>query len=681
MKKFLIGLLFLLLPITINASTIAIKLECPLTVDRGKVLECSVTLNQTGGVKEISGNFNYTGLTFNSFAKNGSYTTSEVTSSGFKFTNTSGFGETVRLGTLKLNVPDTATDNTTYTVAIKSIKGKDLDDKALTGVNQSRVVRVKSKNNNLSKLSDVLNHVILNFNPEIYEYNVETEFETVNISATAVDKTATITGTGIKNLSYGLNTYKVVVTAEAGNSKTYTINITRKDSRNDDTSLASLNVTNVSINFDPNTLVYNAETNATGVSITATASNKKSKVTGTGSKNLSVGLNKFNIVVTSEAGNSRTYTLNITRINNTTESKVYLTSLKIAEIPFTFVSNISSYNLKTNANEINISATASDSGATITGTGLKTVNSGQNLFEVKVTKGTDSKTYKLYVVKGSSSGSTTTDPNNNNSGTTNPNNGNSGTTDPNNNNSGTTDPNNNNSGTTNPNNPVGNGGSSNYVDDGTPKLTELYVPGTTIEFEPNKYEYNLDTYLDTANIVAKSDDNDVTVKCADGEKLNIGNNVCEVIVKDSEGKINTYKININRKQSDGQNDNDTGSDAAITNIVIKDHDFKFERGIYNYDLKTNYKKLDITVLTKEMSTAVVIKGNSNLGNKSMITITSIALDGSSETYVINIINEEEVTVNEDSKVKTLDLTQMIILGIEFLIIFILLIKLMFRKNK
>lgn len=673
MKKFLICLLFLLLPISINASSIAIKLNCPLTVDRGEILECTVTLNQTGGVKEISGNFNYTGLTFNSFVKNGSYTTSTVDSSSFKFTNNNGFGESTLLGTLKVNVPSTATDNTTYTVAIKGIKGKDLEDKALTGTNQSRVVRVKSQNNNLSKLSVI--NADIDFNPEVYEYNVETESETVNISATVADKTAKVTGTGMKNLSYGLNKYTVVVTSEVGTTKTYTINITRKDSRNDDTTLSSLNVTNTNINFDSNTLVYNLETNSTGVSITATATNKKSKVTGTGSKNLSVGLNKFNIVVTSEAGTTRTYTLNITRVDNTKESKIHLTSLKIAEIPFTFASNISSYNLKTNLNEINISAIASDSSATITGTGLKKINSGQNLFEIKVTKGTDSKTYKLYIVKSNTESTTT--PDSNNSGSTN----NSGTTNQNDsgsNNSGNT--NQNNSGSTNQSNE--NSGSSNQVD--IPKLTELYVPGATIDFEPNKYEYTVDTYLDTANVVAKSDDSDVTVSCPNGQKLNIGNNLCEVIVKDNNGKTTTYKVNINRKQSNNQNNtnnSEEGSNAEITNIIIKDHEFKFEKGTYNYDLTTNYKKLDITVLTKEMTTAIIIKGNNNLNDNSIITITSIALDGSTETYSIKISNEQEIVSDEVVKTNTLDLTQMIILGIEFLIIFILLIKIIFRKNK
>ena len=66
---------------------------------------------------------------------------------------------------------------------------------------------------------------------------------------------------------------------------------------------------------------------------------------------------------------------------------------------------------------------------------------------------------------------------------------------------------------------------------------------------------------------------------------------------------------------------------------------------------------------------------------SKITITSIALDGAFNTYVINIVNEKVEEEIVQPKVKTLDLMQIIVLGIELLIILILLIKLLFGRNK
>ena len=98
-------------------------------------------------------------------------------------------------------------------------------------------------------------------------------------------------------------------------------------------------------------------------------------------------------------------------------------------------------------------------------------------------------------------------------------------------------------------------------------------------------------------------------------------------------------------------------------------------------MKTDYKRLDITVIPKEISTAVIIKGNHDLIDGSKITITSIALDGAFNTYVINIVNEKVEEEIVQPKVKTLDLMQIIVLGIELLIILILLIKLLFGRNK
>ena len=554
-------------------------------------------------------------------------------------------------------------------------------------------------------------------------YDIETEIETVSITATAADVRAKVSGIGMKHLNYGLNKYDIVVTAESGNTKTYVLNITRKDTRSNDATLSSLKVTGSTFTFEPETLIYNIEVNSSEVSIIATATNKKAKITGAGIKTLGYGLNKYDIVVTAENGETKTYVLNITR-NGEKSNKVYLSKLEIEGLPFTFTPetltynletsldkiniiataadsnavvtgtgskklssygtnvfkivvtidnkytnvytlninriddrpgavylsklevdgipfnfapNILNYNLRTNLNEINITATASTDGATITGSGLKELSSGQNLFEIKVSKGDSSRTYKLYILKSGNgvSGETTPEP-------------------------------------------------SDESEEG-PQLSDLYVAGSTIEFDPDKHEYSVDTYLETANVVAKSDDNDVTVNCENGSKLNIGNNTCEVEVKDKDGVTAKYKININRKVNNNNNKDNSGkvetNNAEVKNIVIKDHEFSFNKDIYSYDLKTDYKRLDITVIPKEMSTAVIIKGNHDLIDGSKITITSIALDGAFNTYVINIVNEKVEEEIVQPKVKTLDLMQIIVLGIELLIILILLIKLLFGRNK
>jgi len=69
------------------------------------------------------------------------------------------------------------------------------------------------------------------FNTETTSYNltVEGTVDEINISAGAYAKTTKITGVGKISVKVGLNSLKVVSTAENGVSRTYTINVTRKN--------------------------------------------------------------------------------------------------------------------------------------------------------------------------------------------------------------------------------------------------------------------------------------------------------------------------------------------------------------------------------------------------------------------------------------------------------------------
>lgn len=58
-----------------------------------------------------------------------------------------------------------------------------------------------------------------------YELHVDSKVTKVNIGATLVNSAAKVTGTGEKTLALGDNVWKLVVTAENGTKRTYTINI------------------------------------------------------------------------------------------------------------------------------------------------------------------------------------------------------------------------------------------------------------------------------------------------------------------------------------------------------------------------------------------------------------------------------------------------------------------------
>lgn len=86
----------------------------------------------------------------------------------------------------------------------------------------------KSSNNYLTNLS-IENHSISpKFDKEVLNYTIKMEPDTekIKINAQLADSRSSITGTGEKQVNTGLNTFDIVVTAENGSKKTYTIKVT-----------------------------------------------------------------------------------------------------------------------------------------------------------------------------------------------------------------------------------------------------------------------------------------------------------------------------------------------------------------------------------------------------------------------------------------------------------------------
>ena len=87
----------------------------------------------------------------------------------------------------------------------------------------------KSKNNYLSSLTIDKGDISFDKNKDTYSIVVDNDISSIKISAQAEDKKSSVSGTGSKSLSVYENVFKVVVTAESGDKKTYTVIVTRKD--------------------------------------------------------------------------------------------------------------------------------------------------------------------------------------------------------------------------------------------------------------------------------------------------------------------------------------------------------------------------------------------------------------------------------------------------------------------
>lgn len=186
----------------------------------------------------------------------------------------------------------------------------------------------RSSNNNLSSLSITDGKINFNKNTTNYSIIVENKVTNITINANVEDSKSTITGIGSKNLEVYANTFYIVVTAENGSKKTYTIKVNRKDSDGNvgelskDNDLKSLDVSGYELSptFNKDILEYNLEVDNTieSVNINAVANDDNAVVVVNNSK-LVIGLNKLTITITSESGDKKTYVINVNRKDDVEE--------------------------------------------------------------------------------------------------------------------------------------------------------------------------------------------------------------------------------------------------------------------------------------------------------------------------------------------------------------------------
>lgn len=184
-----------------------------------------------------------------------------------------------------------------------------------------------AKLNSLSISSGSLSPAF-NSSTKKYTATVESNVDSIKITATAASGSTFVSGYGSRtvNLKYGSNTIQVKVKNSKGAVVTYTITVTRKDSRSSVNTLSSitLNVGTLSPEFNSSTTNYNidVDNSITAINIGATLTDPKSTfVTDFGPKSydLQPGPNKIYIKVANEKGEVNVYNIVVNRA--TTPSK------------------------------------------------------------------------------------------------------------------------------------------------------------------------------------------------------------------------------------------------------------------------------------------------------------------------------------------------------------------------
>lgn len=163
-------------------------------------------------------------------------------------------------------------------------------------------------------------------NTTSYSVTVPADTESVEVYAEAQDSSATVAGTGTVNLQEGENTVNVVVTAEDGTTKTYTIIITREAAENTEENteiiegegLVSLSIQNLELSpkFETNVYEYTVKYigEDTALQIEANPTNEEYQVEIVGNEELKEGENLITILVSDSDGNNvATYQITVNK--------------------------------------------------------------------------------------------------------------------------------------------------------------------------------------------------------------------------------------------------------------------------------------------------------------------------------------------------------------------------------
>lgn len=195
----------------------------------------------------------------------------------------------------------------------------------------------KSDNTDLKSLKVDVEGLSPEFDKNITEYYliVDLTIEEVNVEAIPEDENSKITITGNYDLQEGENTVKILVKAENGNTKTYTINITKtNDLEKVNATLKSLSVKGFNFypSFKTNIYNYNLTVNEklTQLEILAETEIEEATYEIIGNENLKEGDNLIKIIVTAKDGETkREYKINVYLSNKSVEAQKTNTTIAI----------------------------------------------------------------------------------------------------------------------------------------------------------------------------------------------------------------------------------------------------------------------------------------------------------------------------------------------------------------
>lgn len=179
----------------------------------------------------------------------------------------------------------------------------------------------KSDNNYLKNLYTNSGSIDFDRNTFQYALTVDHTVDRIRIVAVKEDPDATVKEDAMYDLRVYQNVINVVVTAQNGSRRTYTINVIRRDSfgntslLSSNTELKSLSVEGYSLAFSPSVLEYRLTVGniVDNVLVLAQAADDRSSVIIDNVSLLQLGENRIQVTVVAPNGQSRIYTIFVVR--------------------------------------------------------------------------------------------------------------------------------------------------------------------------------------------------------------------------------------------------------------------------------------------------------------------------------------------------------------------------------
>jgi len=251
-----------------------------------------------------------------------------------------------------------------------------------------------------------------------YTANVPNSTASLTVKPATEDSSSTVkvNGKEVKSgqasqsiaLNAGYNTISITVTAQAGNTQTYTITVKRAYNA----SLSGLQLSSGTLNpvFSQNTTSYTASVpnNVSSITVTPQAAEAAAVIkvnntvvsSGSASQSISLntGANTITVTVTAPDNTSKTYTITITRAISSNANLSNIT-LSTGTLSPAFAANVTAYTMSVPHNVTSISATPvlADNAATVVANGGTNLTVGSNTITITVTA-QDGITVKTYTI-------------------------------------------------------------------------------------------------------------------------------------------------------------------------------------------------------------------------------------------------------------------------------------------